>query len=76
MLFGNNDLKGLGKPQSTEFVANFELHIVSKVTTCKISLTLKFTYKWLGLQNYRKPWKLWIWNWDIIVHFYKCTPIV
>jgi hypothetical protein len=76
MLFGNNALKGLGKPRSTQFVANFKLHIVSKVATCKISFTLKFRYKWFGLQNYRKPQELWIWNWDIIVHFYKCTPII
>ncbi len=45
MLFGNNALKGLGKPRSTQFVANFKLHIVSKVATCKISFTLKFRYK-------------------------------
>jgi hypothetical protein len=32
--------KGVGKLRSTQFVANLELHILSKVTTHKISPTL------------------------------------
>jgi hypothetical protein len=31
---------GVGNLQCTQFELNLELHIVSKVTTCKISLTL------------------------------------
>jgi hypothetical protein len=33
-------LKGVGKLQSTKFMANLEPHIVSKVTTRKLSSTL------------------------------------
>jgi hypothetical protein len=33
---------GVGKLWSTQFVANLEIHIVSKVTICKISFTLNY----------------------------------
>jgi hypothetical protein len=36
----NFNLKRVGKLQSTQFEANLELHIVLKIATCKISITL------------------------------------
>ncbi len=38
----NNNVKGERTVQCTQFEGNLELYVISKVGTCKISLTLNY----------------------------------
>ncbi len=51
------DIEGVGKLRCTQFDTNLELHIISKVVTRKISLTLnnfKIKYKWFGASKLKE----------------------